>query len=90
MTKICKKTSKILQNPLDLSREMCYNKPSIKYFRMTYAGNGDPTAEGVTLSGVRKDEDCIPTELWRRPRDTAEAEGASAPAQTLRQKDKVQ
>ena len=34
------------------------------------------TAEGVTLSGVRKDGDCILTELWRRP-PRAEAEGAS-------------
>ena len=34
---------------------------------MTYAGNGEITAEGVTLSGVRKDEDRILTELWRRP-----------------------
>ena len=25
------------------------------------------TAEGVTLSGVRKDEDRMLTELWRRP-----------------------
>ena len=24
-------------------------------------------AEGVTLSGVRRDEDCRPTELWRNP-----------------------
>ena len=24
-------------------------------------------SEGVTLSGVRKDEDCKPTELWRIP-----------------------
>ena len=46
---------------------------------MTYAGKGDVTAEGVTLSGVRKDEDCMPTELWRRPQGFfAEAEGASA------------
>ena len=75
---------------IDNAGKMCYNKPSIKYFRMTHAGNGAITAEGVTLSGVRKDEDCMPTELWRRPRSTAEAEGASAPAQTLRQKDKVQ
>ena len=50
------------------------------------------TAEGVTLSGVRKDEDRMLTELWRRPQKfSAEAEGASVPAtQTLRQKDKVQ
>ena len=56
---------------------------------MTYAGNGVITAEGVTLSGVRKDEDCILTELWRRP-PRAGAEGASVKAQTLRQKDKDQ
>ena len=68
-----------LAKPLDLFDKVCYNKPSIKYFRMTHAGNGAITAEGVTLSGVRKDEDCMPTELWRRPRSTAEAEGASAP-----------
>ena len=50
------------------------------------------TAEGVTLSGVRKDEDRMLTELWRRPqKSSAEAEGASVPAtQTLRQKDNVQ
>ena len=44
---------------------------------MTYAGNGRSAAEGVTLSGVRKDEDCILTELWRHP-PCAGAEGASA------------
>ena len=43
---------------------------------MKHAGNGRNAAEGVTLSGVRKDEDCMQTELWRRPL-YAEAEGAS-------------
>ena len=44
--------------------------------RMTHSGKCDDTAEGVTLSGVRKDEDRMSTELWRRP-TRAGAEGAS-------------
>jgi hypothetical protein len=35
-----------------------------EYFRMKSAGKGN-AAEGVTLSGFRKDEDCRSTELWR-------------------------
>ena len=34
-------------------------------------------AEGVMLSGVRMDRDCVRTELWRHP-PRAGAEGASA------------
>ena len=43
---------------------------------MTHSGNCDFAAEGVTLSGVRKDEDWMLTELWRHP-FCAGAEGAS-------------
>lgn len=35
---------------------------------MTFAGNADAT-EGVTLSGIRKDEDCKLIELWRNSFD---------------------
>ena len=47
-----------------------------EYLWMKHLGKLHYAAEGVTLSGVRKDEDCILTELWRRP-FLAGAEGAS-------------
>jgi hypothetical protein len=44
-------------------------------------------AEGVTLSGVRKDEDLMSTELWRHPLNWGPKVQARQ-RQTLRQKDK--
>ena len=45
-------------------------------------------AEGVTLSGFRKDEDCKWIELWRIPiHRVPKVQGGTA--QSLRQKDKV-
>jgi len=44
-------------------------------------------AEGITLSGVRKDEDCKLTELWRNPFGWV-PKVQNAKRESLRQKDK--
>ena len=40
---------------------------TIQYFLVDACRRMRHAAEGVTLSGVRKDEDCKRTELWRNP-----------------------
>ena len=59
--------SKVKKKPLAYFISLCYDGNNFITFlneacrKMRYA------AEGVTLSGVRKDKDCKPTELWRNP-----------------------
>ena len=54
---------------------------------MKHFGKLQFAAEGVTLSGVRKDEDRMLTELWRHPFNWGPKVQAQQ-RQTLRQKDK--
>ena len=63
------------ENHLDLPSLSCYNGSTIE-FSGRCMQETVKTTKGVTLLGFRKDEDCIRTELWRRPL-YAEAEGAS-------------
>ena len=62
--------------PLGKTGNSLYDMCHQLNIRMTHSGKCGDTAEGVTLSGVRKDEDRMSTELWRRP-PRAGAEGAS-------------
>ena len=56
----CKKNEKIAKkmlDPLDLCRILCYNVKQLNILCEAFRKWWNSTAEGVTLSGVRKDED---------------------------------
>jgi hypothetical protein len=66
---------------------MVYSQKQTEYFWMKHFGKLLFAAEGVTLWGVRKDEDRMLTELWRHPLGWGPKVQAQL-RQTLRQKDK--
>jgi len=61
--------SDIFQKILDFYKNYSYNGHHQLNICVTFTEKcpRKRAAEGVTLSGVRKDGDCRPTELWRTP-----------------------